>query len=189
MGFRPRRRRPIIQIHSTSEASPSLPLPQPSTAKPPLSTPPNPPQTPQVDPRTSLPLYSITTTVLLNLLHAPINIGSDAFISLIVTGYYSSFILAASVRLTTTTSSLPWGPFRLDHGHRDRLYDARGVFLHVAARGGARCGGDELVRARVWGGFAVLFGVLGGAWAEALSRAGEGGGGEGNSGGGEGGSG
>ncbi|KAG7006903.1 hypothetical protein G7Y79_00012g032390 [Physcia stellaris] len=68
--------------------------------------------TAMVDPRTSLPLYSITTTVVLNLLLGLINIGSsigfDAFISLIVTGYYSSFILAASVRLTTSTS-----PFRL----------------------------------------------------------------------------
>ena len=52
---------------------------------------------------------------------ALINIGSsaafDAFISLIVTSYYSSFILAASVmlhkRLTIPDSALPWGPFKL----------------------------------------------------------------------------
>lgn len=52
---------------------------------------------------------------------ALINIGSsaafNAFISLIVTSYYSSFILAASVmlhkRLTTPDSALPWGPFKL----------------------------------------------------------------------------
>ena len=75
----------------------------------------------QVDPHTSLPLYSIGTTVIINLLLALINIGSsvgfDAFISLLIIGYYSSFILAASVmlhkRLTTPASDLPWGPFQL----------------------------------------------------------------------------
>ena len=75
----------------------------------------------QVNSRTSLPIYSILTTVIINMLLALINIGSsvgfDAFISLIVAGYYSSFILAASVmlhkRLTTPDSELSWGPFRL----------------------------------------------------------------------------
>ena len=58
---------------------------------------------------------------MINLLLALINIGPsvgfDAFISLIVASYYSSFILAAVVmlnkRLTTPESELPWGPFRL----------------------------------------------------------------------------
>ena len=52
---------------------------------------------------------------------ALINIGSsaafNAFFSLIVTSYYSSFILAASVmlhrRLTTPDAASPWGPFKL----------------------------------------------------------------------------
>ena len=43
--------------------------------------------------------------------------GFDAFISLVIAGYYSSFILSASVmlhkRLITPDSDLPWGPFRL----------------------------------------------------------------------------
>ena len=55
------------------------------------------------------------------MLLALLNIGSavsfTAFISLIVVGYYSSFVLAASVmlhkRLTTPADQLPWGPFRL----------------------------------------------------------------------------
>lgn len=59
--------------------------------------------------------------MVINLLLALINIGStiafNAFISLIVLGYYSAFILAASVmlhkRLTTPEDQLPWGPFRL----------------------------------------------------------------------------
>lgn len=75
----------------------------------------------QVDEGTALPLWAIGTTVVNNLLLALINIGStvafNAFISLIVLGYYSKFILAASVmlhkRLTTPKDQLPWGPFRL----------------------------------------------------------------------------
>lgn len=78
-------------------------------------------KTHQVDQRTSLPLWAIGATTVLNLLLALINIGSavgfDAFISLVVAGYYSSFILAAGVmlhkRLTTPNDRLPWGPFRL----------------------------------------------------------------------------
>ncbi|KAM0800484.1 amino acid transporter-like protein [Usnea florida] len=75
----------------------------------------------RVDQRTHLPLYAIGVTTVINLLLALINIGSsvgfDAFISLIIAGYYSSFILSASVmlnkRLTTPDSDLPWGPFKL----------------------------------------------------------------------------
>ena len=75
----------------------------------------------QVDQRTHLPLYAIGLTTIINLLLALINIGSsvgfDAFISLIIASYYSSFILSASVmlnkRLTTPDPDLPWGPFRL----------------------------------------------------------------------------
>ncbi|KAL8712513.1 MAG: hypothetical protein Q9220_003361 [cf. Caloplaca sp. 1 TL-2023] len=75
----------------------------------------------RVNHRTSLPLYSIAASAIINLLLALINIGSsvgfDAFISLTIAGYYSSFILAASVslhkRLTTPAADIPWGPFRL----------------------------------------------------------------------------
>ncbi|MCJ1452316.1 hypothetical protein MMC28_002658 [Mycoblastus sanguinarius] len=75
----------------------------------------------RVDQHTYLPLYAIGVTTIINLLLALINIGSsvgfDAFISLIVASYYSSFILSASVmlnkRLTTPHSDLPWGPFKL----------------------------------------------------------------------------
>ena len=75
----------------------------------------------QVDQRTCLPLYAIAVTTVINLLLALINIGSSvgfgAFISLIVASYYSSFILSASVmlnkRLSTPSSEIPWGPFRL----------------------------------------------------------------------------
>lgn len=55
------------------------------------------------------------------MLLALINIGStaafQAFISLNVAAYYSSFLLAASVilrlRLTNTEPEIPWGPFQL----------------------------------------------------------------------------
>ena len=55
------------------------------------------------------------------MLLALINIGStaafQAFISLNIAAYYSSFMLAAAVmlrlRLTKTELEIPWGPFRL----------------------------------------------------------------------------
>ena len=55
--------------------------------------------------------------MLLALINIGSSIGFDAFISLIVAGYYSSFLLSAGVmlhkRLTTPSSEIPWGPFRL----------------------------------------------------------------------------
>lgn len=76
---------------------------------------------PQVDPRTSLPVWSIVVSVVINLLLALINIGSNvvfnAFTGLTVAAFYSSFILAALVmlwkRLTTPASDFRWGTFKL----------------------------------------------------------------------------
>ena len=75
----------------------------------------------QIHQKTALPLVSITVCVVINVLFAFINIGStaafNAFTSLTVAAFYSSFIIAASVmlyrRLTRSTSSLRWGPFRM----------------------------------------------------------------------------
>ncbi|KAM0799120.1 amino acid/polyamine transporter I [Usnea florida] len=75
----------------------------------------------RVDPRTSLPVWSIVVSVVINLLLALINIGSNvvfnALTGLTVAGIYSSFMVAASVmlwkRLTTPASEIRWGPFKL----------------------------------------------------------------------------
>jgi len=75
----------------------------------------------RVDPRTRLPLYAIGVTTFINVLLSLINIGSSqafqAFISLLIASYYSSFMIAASVmlrkRLTGEDKKLPWGPFKL----------------------------------------------------------------------------
>ena len=75
----------------------------------------------QVDPRTSLPVWSIVVSVVINLLLTLINIGSNvvfnALTGLTVAGIYSSFTVAASVmlwkRLTTPASEIRWGPFKL----------------------------------------------------------------------------
>ncbi|KAL9096628.1 MAG: hypothetical protein Q9165_001115 [Trypethelium subeluteriae] len=75
----------------------------------------------RVDEKTRLPIWAIGVTTVISLLLALINIGSTvgftAFISLVVAGYYSSFLLAASVmlhkRLTVPASEIPWGWFKL----------------------------------------------------------------------------
>jgi choline transport protein len=75
----------------------------------------------KVDQRTRLPLYAIGATCLINACLACINIGStqafNAFISLLIASYYSSFLIAAGVmlrkRLVGEDKNLPWGPFRL----------------------------------------------------------------------------
>ncbi|MCJ1391115.1 hypothetical protein MMC18_003977 [Xylographa bjoerkii] len=75
----------------------------------------------RVDTRTRLPLYSIGVTCIINVCLACINIGStaafQAFISLLIASYYSSFLIAASVmlmkRINGQDRDLPWGPFRL----------------------------------------------------------------------------
>ena len=75
----------------------------------------------QVDEKTALPLWAIATTATVNLLLALIPLGSttafNAFTGLTVAGFYSSFIISASVmlhkRITTPASDILWGPFRL----------------------------------------------------------------------------
>ena len=74
-----------------------------------------------MDSKTALPLWSIAVTATVNLLLALVPLGSttafNAFTGLTVAGFYSSFIISASVmlykRLTTPRSDILWGPFRL----------------------------------------------------------------------------
>ena len=74
-----------------------------------------------MQPRIALPIWSIMVTVVINLLLALINIGSNvvfnAFTGLTVAGFYSSFTIAAVVmlwkRLRTPASEFRWGPFKL----------------------------------------------------------------------------
>ena len=75
----------------------------------------------QVEPRTSMPIWSIVCSTIISLLLALINIGSsvafNAFTGLVIAGFYSSFVIAASVillrRLTRKDIPIRWGPFRL----------------------------------------------------------------------------
>ncbi|KAF2465154.1 putative GABA permease [Lindgomyces ingoldianus] len=75
----------------------------------------------RIEPRTALPIYSIAITALISLLLALIPLGSTtafyALTGLTVAGFYSSFMVSASVmlwrRLTTPSANIAWGPFRL----------------------------------------------------------------------------
>lgn len=75
----------------------------------------------RVDQRTKLPIWSILATVVINALLSLIQFGStvsfDALSSLAIAGFYTSFLMSASVmllyRLRTPSSNIPWGPFRL----------------------------------------------------------------------------
>ncbi|CAG8981069.1 hypothetical protein HYALB_00013253 [Hymenoscyphus albidus] len=75
----------------------------------------------KVQPKTRLPLNANYASIGINMLLALISVGStaafQAFFSVAVAAYYSSFFIAACVmlhkRLTTPESELPWGPFRL----------------------------------------------------------------------------
>jgi len=75
----------------------------------------------KVDPKTQLPLWSIGISAFLNLVFVLIALGStaafNAFTGLTIAGFYSGFIIAASVmlykRLTTPSSDILWGPFKL----------------------------------------------------------------------------
>ena len=75
----------------------------------------------QVEPRTSLPLYCIGLSTIISLLLALINIGStkafNALISLVVSSYYSSFVVSAGCflhkKLTTPEAEMAYGPFTL----------------------------------------------------------------------------
>lgn len=82
--------------------------------------------------RTMLPLWSIGLTTLINLLLALLNIGSDAafsaFTSMIIVGFYSSFIVVAGVilhkRMKGPDSAIQWGPFKLGRA---------GIFINLFA--------------------------------------------------------
>jgi len=75
----------------------------------------------RVEPRTSLPFYSIALCTATSFLLALINIGSsvafNAMVSLVIASFYSSFLLSAAVllhkRLTTSNEEMQWGPFKL----------------------------------------------------------------------------
>lgn len=75
----------------------------------------------RIEPRTALPLCSIGITTTISILHALIPLGSTsafyALTGLTVGGFYSSFMVSASVmlwrRLITPATNIAWGPFRL----------------------------------------------------------------------------
>ena len=75
----------------------------------------------KIEPRTSLPIWSILQSTVTSLFLALINLGSSVALedlfSLVIVGFYSTFILSASVmlhkRLTTPESEIDWGRYRL----------------------------------------------------------------------------
>ena len=75
----------------------------------------------KIEPRTSLPIWSILQCSITSLALALINLGSSVALedlfSLVIAGFYSTFILSASVmlhkRLTTPESKIDWGRYRL----------------------------------------------------------------------------
>ena len=75
----------------------------------------------QIHQKSFLPLWSIGLMCIVSSILALINIGSttafNAFISLVIAAFYSTFLIAACAllyrRLTTPTSEMHWGPFRL----------------------------------------------------------------------------
>ena len=75
----------------------------------------------QVEARSALPLWSTGVTALISLILALVNLGSPtaftALTSLTVAGFYSTFLVSAALmlhkRLTTPSSEIFWGNFRL----------------------------------------------------------------------------
>jgi choline transport protein len=74
----------------------------------------------RIEPRTKLPLYAITTCVVITMLLGLINIGSsaafNAVVSLVVAGYLGSYILPIGLLLHTrirNPSSIHYGPWSL----------------------------------------------------------------------------
>ncbi|KAI4149544.1 MAG: hypothetical protein LQ340_004583 [Diploschistes diacapsis] len=75
----------------------------------------------RIEPRTSLPIWSILQSTVSSLALALISLGSSVALedlfSLVIVGFYSTFILSASVmlhkRLTTPDAELDWGKYRL----------------------------------------------------------------------------
>ena len=96
----------------------------------------------RVEPKTRLPIWAIVVTVVNNLLLSLIEIGStvafNAFLSLAIAGFYSSFLISATVlllyRLRTPPSTIPWGPFRMGRFGTpvtifSIVYSVQGVFF------------------------------------------------------------
>lgn len=75
----------------------------------------------KVEPRTALPLPCIVLSTIISLLLALINIGSStaftALTSLVIAGFYSTYLISCSVllhkKLTTPASSIRYGPFSM----------------------------------------------------------------------------
>lgn len=75
----------------------------------------------RVESQSQLPLYSILVTAIVSILLGLIGLGSSAALNaltgLAVAGFYTAFIIAASMmlwrRLTMPAAKMPWGPFRL----------------------------------------------------------------------------
>lgn len=96
----------------------------------------------RVDQKTRLPIWATGASVVINLLLSLIEIGStvafNAFLSLAIAGFYSSFLISASVmllyRLRTPQSMIPWGPFRMGRAGTPMTlfsiaYSAQGMFF------------------------------------------------------------
>lgn len=96
----------------------------------------------RVDQKTRLPIWATGMSVVINLLLSLIEIGStvafNAFLSLAIAGFYSSFLISASFmllyRLRTSQSLIPWGPFRMGRVGTPMtlfsiVYSAQGVFF------------------------------------------------------------
>ncbi|KUJ14245.1 amino acid transporter-like protein [Mollisia scopiformis] len=77
----------------------------------------------KVQTKSALPMYCIGLSTMISLLLALINIGSstafNALTSLVISAFYSSFVISASVllhkRLTTPEHEMNYGPFRNRH--------------------------------------------------------------------------
>ncbi|CAG8981811.1 hypothetical protein HYALB_00004754 [Hymenoscyphus albidus] len=75
----------------------------------------------KIDPKSRIPMNAIFATLFINFILGLISVGTytafQAFYSVVVAAYYSSFLLAAGVmlnkRLTTPASEMSWGSFKL----------------------------------------------------------------------------
>ncbi|TVY19970.1 Choline transport protein [Lachnellula arida] len=96
----------------------------------------------RVEPRTKLPLWSIGVTVVINvllsLIEIPSSVAFNAFLSLAIAGFYSSFLISATVmlfyRVRTPPSEIPWGPFKMGRAGTpvtvfSIIYSSQGMFF------------------------------------------------------------
>ncbi|KAI9655954.1 MAG: hypothetical protein M1821_005015 [Bathelium mastoideum] len=96
----------------------------------------------KVEPKTKLPLWSIGATaaisILLSLIEIPSTVAFNAFLSLSIGGFYSSFLISATVMLfyrwRTPISMIPWGPFKMGRIGTpitifSIVYSAQGMFF------------------------------------------------------------